>query len=59
MENRICGTAKFVGNRLQFDAQGWRMVKEVAKRAKKSPRMVVIAALKRYIRSQREKTKNA
>lgn len=41
------GRARFDGKRLHFDAVGWAMIKKCARKAKKSPKQVVIAALYR------------
>jgi hypothetical protein len=46
------GYAKLKGNKLYFDSVGWAMIKEAARKKKKSPRSVVVAALKRLVRSQ-------
>jgi hypothetical protein len=56
MENKI-GHARLKGKKLYFDEVGWAMVKAAAKKAKKSPKTVVIAGLKRGMKL--EKAKNA
>jgi hypothetical protein len=41
------GRATYRDGKLHFDETGWVMIKTVAKRTKKSPEAVVLAALKR------------
>jgi hypothetical protein len=50
------GKASYRRGRLYFDAIGWAMVKAAAKRAKKSPHTVVIAALKRGLKLHGKKS---
>jgi hypothetical protein len=47
MENNV-GRARFDGKKLHFDDIGWKMVTTVARRLKKSPKYIVVRALKRY-----------
>jgi hypothetical protein len=59
MVNKI-GYAILKGKCLYFDDLGWDMVRAIAKRAKKSPKYIVIGALKRYAkRYGNEKSKDA
>jgi hypothetical protein len=51
------GLATYKQGKLYFDEVGWAMVKAAARKAKKSPREVVIAGLKRG--AKLEKTQNA
>lgn len=44
------GKAVYRRGKLHFDEIGWAMIKEVAKRTKKSPKQVVIAGIKRGAR---------
>ena len=46
MESKT-GRARFDGKKLHFDDIGWAMVKKCARKAHKSPKQVVIAALYR------------
>jgi len=49
MENSV-GRAIYKRGKLYFNDVSWTMVKAVARRTKKSPKIVVIAALKRHAR---------
>lgn len=49
------GLAQFDGKKLYFDAVGWKMIKAVAKKQKKSPTRVVNEALMRYARGKNAK----
>ena len=51
------GLATYRRGKIYFDEIGWAMVKAAARKAKKSPREVVIAGLKRG--AKLEKTQNA
>ena len=44
------GRAILKGNKLCFNEVGWNLVKAVAKRKKRTPRQVVLAALRRGIK---------
>ena len=46
------GHAIFRGKKLHFDEIGWGLVKMIAKKRKKSPKFIVIEALKRYAKTQ-------
>lgn len=47
--------AIIIGNVIQFDNAGWKMVKAVAAQRRKSPKYIVIQALKRVARKQNGK----
>lgn len=49
------GHAQLKGKRLCFDQVGWSMVKQVAKKQHKSPRTIVLGALRRYANAQKTK----
>lgn len=48
------GYAAYKRGKLYFNPQGWAILKELASKTHTSPTKLVIAALKRYIRSQNE-----
>lgn len=50
--NKI-GHATYRRGKLYFDEIGWALVKSVAKRMKKSPQHLVIAALKRWAKKDK------
>ncbi len=47
------GTATYRKGKLYFDQAGWSFVKLVAKRRHKSPKAVVIEAIKRYVKQNK------
>jgi hypothetical protein len=44
------GYATYRRGKLYFNEVGWAMIKGVAKRLHKSPKQIVVAALRRYAR---------
>lgn len=50
MKSLYIGRATYKKGKLYFDEVGWQQVKRVAAHQHRSPKAVVIAAVKRYIR---------